>query len=194
MCYKNSEAIHSTYSSADTCYKAMSNIEFTQFELDSRLQVAKNIEGDWGKLEDLALQVQDEFTGFVFCGLYEDFGSYHLFLYESDSPLELITIFRVGSHNAGRAELEPLKVEKVRLFMAPVYEKFRFWPYFVDQAGFKCRFLQPISRNDALEISSYVFETGGWEAMIDYQGKEDLGGDPIAGNLYEGQEIFLWWD
>ena len=172
----------------------MSSLEFIEFEQNSRLKEARKIgvhSCESYKLRNLVDRIQDEYEGFLFCGAYGNDELYRLFLYESESPLGLIKLFQVGSHNAPIQESR--HVEKVYTLMSAVYEKYPFAPCFVDSSGFECGFNERINADDARAISPYLFETGGYELMIDNDG-EKFEGDPIAASLYEGQGFYLWWD
>jgi hypothetical protein len=170
----------------------MTKIQFIEYDLNPNLKVAIDLEKDYGELEGIALQYRNEEVGIVFCGLYGEHDSYRLFLSESFSALELISIFNVGAHNVGRAELVDLQVKKIRAQMAAIYAKYPFRPYLIDQAGYKCYFTVQITVNDALHIDSIINE--GSEAMFDEAEEEDWDASPVAGWIYKHQGIHLWWD
>ena len=169
------------------------NLEFIESSKNPLLKetTAAVHSSDAYKLRNLVDRIQDKYEGFLFCGSCGNDELYRLFLYESESPIDLIKIFQVGSHNAPIEESR--HVEKVYTLMSEVYQNHSFTPCFVDAAGFECGFNERINANDAFNISPYIFETDGYELMIDNNG-EKFEGDPIAQSLYEEQGFYLWWD
>lgn len=137
--------------------------------------------GDWSVLESRVLELQDEHSlgaWQLFCGAL-DYDGHSIYAIEGASPIELARAFQTGSHNAW--DTDQVADELTRVFgIAP------FRPYFIDIAGYKCRFDPPLSRTQA-ELIEQVLTVG----METYCDVDDLS---MVSILLSENALRLWWD
>jgi len=136
--------------------------------------------GDWEELEARVLALQDSTqfgTWQVICGLLDHENGHRIFVIDAVHPVELARQFGTGSHNAW-------DTEQVCNELAKVYDIAPFRPYFIDPAGYKCRFVPAISRQQANAIEEFI--TVGMEPYGDVES--------LAGTLVANIELRMWWD
>ena len=121
----------------------------------------------------------------IVCGCKGDDAGHSIYVIHGFSPIELAREFRTGSHNAWpKAE-----TDKVCEQLGSVFEIAPFQPYFIDAAGFKCRFIQPISSQQADAIERIL--TVGLEGYV----SEWSGQGPIVADTVVAENgLRLWWD
>src|SRR5262245_5438466 len=108
---------------------------------------------DWEALEARVLALQDSArlgAWQLVCGLLDDENGHRIFVIDGVHPVELARQFATGSHNAS------CETEEVCQELAKVYEIAPFRPYFIDPAGYKCRFVPTISRQQADAIEEFI--------------------------------------
>jgi hypothetical protein len=143
--------------------------------------------GDWRKLEVRARELQTQFDlpVQVFCGLLESDDGHCLYLIEDASVADIARVFETGSHNA----FPRPQTERVCDELSRVYEIAPFRPYFVDAAGYKATFLQPITQDQAKQVESVL--TVGLEGYV----SEWSGNGPLmVDTLVKENGLRLWWD
>jgi hypothetical protein len=146
----------------------------------------KMLVSGWLDLESSALQLQEQLPLpiQVVCGCLGDDDGHAIYLIENASPVDLAREFETGSHNKGD------DMKKVCDELAQVFDVAPFRPYFVDAAGYKAKFLSPITRERASLIESIL--TVGLEG---YDESDSSGnGSAIAESLIAENGFRLWWD
>lgn len=150
-------------------------------------------------LGDLAKELTDQaaVAGYqLFCGLLDDDQPDHqLFAIAGADACKLIRVFRVGSHNQGSRAVEDATVEAVFEEMRRIFEVRPFRPYFIDAAGYHCRFVGPLSREEAARIGE-LFHGNGEEWYASNWYEDTLEGFPeyVIAELLRENELHLWWD
>ena len=127
----------------------------------------------------------------IFCGLLDDAQAEHrLFAVTDTDPCELIREFRVGSHNQANRAVEDATVEAVFTQMHGIYAVRPFRPYFIDAAGYHCRFVGSLTRDEAIAIER-LFKEGGESYAANWDGDDE---DYVLTQLLSENELHLWWD
>jgi hypothetical protein len=120
----------------------------------------------------------------LFCGLFDnDQSSHALFAIFNIHPCDLITEFRVGSHNNSQRVVNQVYAQMVKIYN----EIRRFHPYFVDQAGYHCIFEGRITEIEAKKIEGILTQGLEWYCS-------NYDGNSIVPSLVIENEIHLWWD
>jgi hypothetical protein len=115
----------------------------------------------------------------VFVGLLNGDDDHGIFAIANGKPIPLMTTFGVGSHNAFDGDIP----QQAKRYMTRLYMMTRFAPYFIDPAGFKVNFLQPVPPERAREIE---------EAIMAFAPESyDLANEGV---IVSTQRLELWWD
>jgi hypothetical protein len=114
---------------------------------------------------------------FAICGFDEQEQCYRVFLAPSDDVMAVVRAFGVGSHNS---TFDNKVSEEAIEQIGEILKVGSVAPFFADSAGFKLRFLTPIS-DEAIATLQDV------EPMMDDEGL-------ICNYIRDRQEIHLWWD
>jgi len=143
--------------------------------------------GEGKQLQALVLQLQDSnqlAAWQIVCGMH-GYDGHRIFAISGVSAVKLAREFCTGSHQVYTTP----ESEKVCEQLAKVYEVAPFRPYFVDCAGYKCRFIQPISRPQSLAVEKIL--TVGLEGYV----SEWSGHGPILADAVLAENgLRLWWD
>lgn len=134
----------------------------------------------------LALQDANDLNAWqLVCGYIGGENGHRIFAIEGTHPVDLAREFRTGSHNLWSNP----QTERVCAQLAMIFELAPFRPYFVDDAGYKSRFIQPISRQQADAIEHIL--TVGLEGYV----SEWTGYGPIVADAVLAENgLRLWWD
>ena len=115
----------------------------------------------------------------VFVGSLEGDHGPGLFAFFDITPVELMEIFNVGSHN----DFFGHTPNRAQRYMRRLYETDKFVPYFIDAAGFKVRFVASVSAARAQEIE---------QAVLDFDPDAYDAANQSA--ILQKQKLELWWD
>jgi hypothetical protein len=115
----------------------------------------------------------------VFVGFLEGDRSHGIFAFFNANPVQLMEIFNVGSHN----DFFGHTPNRAQRYMRKLYETDKFVPYFIDAAGFKVRFIKPVSAVRAREIE---------KAIMDFD--PDACDSANEAAILQKQKLELWWD
>jgi hypothetical protein len=138
-------------------------------------------------LEARALELHGQFETPVqiVCGSLESDDGYVLYLIENASATELAREFATGSHN----DFEGSQPKRVYDELSRVFKIAPFRPYFIDDAGYKAKFLDPLTQEQAHAIESVL--TVGLEGYV----SEWSGDGPLmVDTLLKENGLRLWWD
>jgi len=117
--------------------------------------------------------------------LDDDQPGHQLFAVFDIHPCDLITEFRVGSHNN-----EEQVVDEVYAQMTRIYETVRpFRPYFVDAAGYHCAFEGRITKPESEKIEKILTVGLEW-----YWSRWERSGSPVVPVVLRENELHIWWD
>ncbi|MCZ7647195.1 MAG: hypothetical protein M5U26_18390 [Planctomycetota bacterium] len=144
--------------------------------------------GDWQKLEARVLQLQDrnKLNGWqLVCGLREDDDGHAIYAIEGMHAVELARAFGTGTHNCWHAP----ETDQACAELNRIYKILPFRPYFVDAAGYKCRFERRISKKQAAQVEQIL--TVGLEG---YYGEWSGEGPVLANTVIVDNGLRLWWD
>lgn len=163
---------------------------FTPSPLDPRLEVA-DARLPPERLEEDALRMNRASPdAFVFCGMHDDHDREHRMYRARDvHPAELAALFRVGSHG-GEEE------EDVRAQLEEVHRAAPFFPTWVDAAGFRGPFRDPVSRETALRVAG-ALRVGLEGYLQDDDSGVGFGSsleEDLAAVVFREQGLHLWWD
>jgi len=146
--------------------------------------------GDWEQLEERALELQNQIPlpVQIFCGHRGDDAGPAIYLIEDVSPIELAKEFETGSHNA----LDKFETKRVCDELARIFKIAPFRPYFMDAAGYKAKFLEPLTLETAQSIVGIL--TVGLEGYASEWTGEESEMSEMVETLMRENQIRLWWD
>jgi hypothetical protein len=142
----------------------------------------------WEAQECRELQLHESFPLplQIVCGYIDGDSAHCIYAIENTSAVELAREFETGSHNPPffRSQVTQVVVQLSRVFeLAP------FRPYFIDPAGYKAKFINPITARLANAIEDIL--TVGLESYAsEYSGDGPL----MADTLISENGLRLWWD
>jgi len=117
-------------------------------------------------------------------------GPHGVFALPVVDPTELMAAFAVGSHH----DLSPRgdTAARARLAMQQILRDAPFVPYFIDAAGMKVRFVDPVPPLLAqrIEVAVLDFDLEALD-LIDDDGREP---PSLASSIHRTQRLQLWWD
>lgn len=166
--------------------------------VDPRLEVA-NARLSPERMEEDALRInRDNADSFVFCGLHDAHdGEHRMYRARGVHPAEVAALFGVASHDGFAEPGEPPRTERVRAQLEEAYRIAPFFPTWVDAAGFRCTFIEPVTWETALRVAAVL-----QEGLDGYLSDDDFGMDSpgdapeadFAVFIHREQGIRLWWD
>lgn len=169
--------------SVATKLEAILDVEFLEAEVAGHLCLAADVADTYAMMERVRpLAVDSERGGnLLFVGVHGDDGPHRLFLMPALSSLDVIELFKVGTHNASddgwRAVHDALK---------RIHGESSFSVYFADAAGYKATFAAKPDEKAAKRFEQLVLEVDP-EAM-------DLSDEPVWETIHEQGVLQLWWD
>ena len=121
----------------------------------------------------------------LICGSTDKDDGHAIYAIEGITPVEAARAFGTGSHNAWPVP----ETERVCDELSRVFEIVPFRPYFVDAAGYKCRFARQIKPEEAAAAEQIL--TAGVEGYLSRWSGE---GSLLADAVIAENELRLWWD
>jgi hypothetical protein len=132
----------------------------------------------------------------VFVGLTDDTGPQAIYAIADADPIRLMALFDVGSHNDFIGDTPA----RARRYMAALLATNAFVPYYMDAAGLKVRFIDPVSEARARVIAHAVVEfNSDAVTLVETLADDEHAGDVdivdlLGRTIHQRQRLELWWD